>query len=80
MILIVKYFGAVADITQTKEEQFYIADELNSISNIQLKLENQYPGIKNIPYTFAINQAITTGNEVITENDELALLPPFAGG
>lgn len=80
MMLIVKYFGAVAEVTQKKEEQFYIQDETNALSTIKAKLEEHYPGIKNIPYTFALNETMVKGDVTVHKNDVLALLPPFAGG
>lgn len=80
MILTVKYFGAVADATQKKEESFRFENEENSLHSIQSQLEKRYPDIQNITYSFAINQSMAKGNETLKENDELALLPPFAGG
>ena len=31
-------------------------------------------------FKIAVNQTIVAENEMINENDEIALLPPFAGG
>jgi molybdopterin synthase sulfur carrier subunit len=80
MMIIVKYFGAVADVTLKKEERLYLEDETNSISGLKTRLEQHYPEIKNIAYTFALNHTAVTEDTLINENDELALLPPFAGG
>jgi len=40
----------------------------------------QYPVLKNKSFKIAVNQQMATNNTVINENDEIALLPPFAGG
>jgi sulfur-carrier protein len=81
MIVTVKYFGAVADATQKKEEALYLDSKLHSVEDIRLQLETQYTELKGIAYVIAVNQTvISSGLVTIKENDELALLPPFAGG
>ncbi len=80
MTITVKYFGLVADITQKKEEQFFYENEFMTVKQLQSKLEEQYLELKNTTYSFAINQSISQLNEGLQNNDEIALLPPFAGG
>jgi molybdopterin synthase sulfur carrier subunit len=81
MIVTVKYFGAIADATQKKEEQLYVETGMDSLQDIRSQLETEYPGIAAILYVIAVNQSIATSDFIIIkENDELALLPPFAGG
>jgi len=75
-----KYFGLVADITKKSEEQFHIESELNSLYLVQSKIEERYPEIRNTTYSFAVNQSLTKEDIAINEGDEIALLPPFAGG
>ena len=36
--------------------------------------------LKDHQYKFAVNESITDYNVEVTENDEIALLPPFSGG
>ena len=43
-------------------------------------LKNKYIKLDALNYKFALNQALVDMNEVINENNEIALLPPFAGG
>ena len=76
-MITVKYFGAVADVTQKKEERFSI---VGSLFELQSKIESQYPEIKQIPYSLALNRLIIKEDAKLNENDEIALLPPFAGG
>lgn len=80
MIINVKYFGLVADITKKNEEQLFFESEVFTIKQVQSNLEELYPEIKNTTYSFAVNQSITQSNIEIKNNDEIALLPPFAGG
>lgn len=80
MIITVKYFGAIADVTGRQEEQIYFQSEDHSVKSFQSQLEKLYPEIQNRAYSFALNQSIAKGADLINDNDELALLPPFAGG
>ena len=80
MIITVKYFGLVADITLKKEEQLFFESEAKTLKQLQTKLEAQYPELKNTTYSFAVNQLLSQSNETLKNNDEIALLPPFAGG
>ena len=76
-MITVKYFGAIADITQKREEQFLT---MHSLYELQSKIESQYPEIKKITHVLALNQMIVREDTELNENDEIALLPPFAGG
>ena len=80
MIITVKYFGLVADITLKKEEQLFFESEAKTLKQLQTKLEAQYPELKKTTYSFALNQLLSQSNEALKNNDEIALLPPFAGG
>ena len=80
MAIIIKYFGAIADATAKNEERFDFGSNGISLSEARQRLESQYPKIKLLAYSFAINQVIATDDKILNENDELALLPPFAGG
>jgi molybdopterin synthase sulfur carrier subunit len=79
MMLTIKYFGAVADVTQKQEEQFQF-ENVNSLEGIQSELKARYPDLQKITYSFAINKSLANENATLKDNDELALLPPFAGG
>ena len=70
-------FGVLADIVKTQRTG--IAGVSTTDELIKL-MEEKYPEIKNYNYQIAVNQKQIEGNCVISENDEIALLPPFAGG
>lgn len=80
MKITVKYFGIIADITQKKEEVFFVDDESNTVKKMQLKLEINYPKILVINYLIAVNKKFLQNDIVLKNNDIIALLPPFAGG
>ncbi|WP_309641306.1 MoaD/ThiS family protein [Flavobacterium sp.] len=80
MTITVKYFGIIADFTQKKEETFALNEVNHSIQLLQSQLEKLYPEIKSTTYSLAINQKLTNQNAILHDQDEVALLPPFAGG
>lgn len=80
MEITVKYFGIIADITQKKEELFFMDNESNFLKNIQLKLEIKYPKILVINYSIAVNKKFLQNDILLKNGDIIALLPPFAGG
>ena len=80
MEIIIKYFGIIADITQKKEEVFFIEEELNTAEKLKSKVEMKYPKILVINYSVAVNQKFLHNDVLLKNNDIIALLPPFAGG
>ncbi|PCH69002.1 MAG: molybdopterin synthase sulfur carrier subunit [Bacteroidetes bacterium] len=57
--------------------------EVEDVANTEeliAKLTANYPDITQINYKIAINQSIITSTSQLNEGDEIALLPPFAGG
>ncbi len=78
MKLKVKYFGLIAEFVGASE-QSVIAKGL-SVQDLRHQLETEYPKLKTITYQIAVNQKITSDQYLFNDGDELALLPPFAGG
>ena len=75
----VKYFGMIAEATQCSEEK--IALESQKLADLLQKLTIKYK-LDELPLNVAVNKNIVDKNSdyTITENDEIAILPPFAGG
>ena len=80
MIINTKYFGLIADITNKKEEQISIEEKNTTVAFLKSVMETNYPDLKKTNYSIAVNQAIASTATSIKDHDEIALLPPFAGG
>lgn len=80
MILTLKYFGLLVDITQIKEEVVTVEESKITVSVLKSRMENSYPKLKNTHYSIAVNQSMVQVDYAIHEGDVVALLPPFAGG
>lgn len=77
MLITIKYFGQIAEVTQKEEESFEFSGAL--ISELIEQLYEKYAPLKNKDFKVAQNQELVTLETEISGN-EIALLPPFAGG
>ena len=78
MILKLKYFGMVAEAIGKESET--IGFSITTVEDLNTSLKNRYPDLDKLNYNFAVNQTMAEIDEELKENDEIALLPPFAGG
>lgn len=72
------FFGRLTDVVNNLDNL-----ELNEKSNIEdLKkiIDEKFPEIKKYTYRIAVNKELIRGNLQLKENDEVAFMPPFAGG
>jgi molybdopterin synthase sulfur carrier subunit len=77
MTINVKYFGLIAEITACEKET--ILFRKSNVSEFLELLYKKYPNLENKDFQVAQNQELVSQEALITGN-ELALLPPFAGG
>jgi molybdopterin synthase sulfur carrier subunit len=80
MQITLKYFGLVAEFTKKKEEVIFFEGDSITLLEVQTRLHDTYPELTTTTYSFAINQTLVYGNVIVKNLDEIALLPPFAGG
>ena len=73
----VVFFGQLEELTACKE---MVIEQVNTTDELQAQLISQFPKLADFDYLLAQNQEIVKSNRDLSENDELALLPPFAGG
>lgn len=71
------YFGSVMDITAMSSETIEAPETLDKLNT---GLLHRFPRLSEITYRFSINRQLITGDRPLNDGDEIALLPPFAGG
>ncbi len=78
-MITVKYFGEIAEAINCNEEQ--ISTKSDNLSELIEQLNDKY-NLERFPMIIALNQNLIELSNDITfkNNDELAILPPFAGG
>ena len=77
MHITIKYFGQIAEVTQLEQESIEFSGTL--ISELLETLYSKYSVLKNKDFQVAQNQELVSIETELTGND-IALLPPFAGG
>lgn len=73
----VLFFGMLSEITDMQETEL---QDIENIRILQSYLWKNYPEMKNMDYRIAVNKEIIDGKLDLQDGDEVALLPPFAGG
>ena len=73
----IKLYGYLADDLGDMLE----TDQLNTLGELLTYLNEKYPILSNKRFSIAVNRALENDmQKKINCSDELALLPPFAGG
>ncbi|ANW95025.1 hypothetical protein AXE80_01375 [Wenyingzhuangia fucanilytica] len=80
MLITIKYFGMLVETTNLNQESISLEVDDCTLESIEKKILSKYPTLTNITYNIAVNQKIVSKNYPIKNGDELAFLPPFAGG
>lgn len=70
-------FGQIADITGKTEHRISGVKDTDELNN---KLAELFPVLYSIKYSIAVNKKVIQANTVLTNDDTVALLPPFSGG
>ncbi|NOZ47111.1 MAG: MoaD/ThiS family protein [Chlorobi bacterium] len=73
----VLFFGILEEIASTHE---IIFSDIHDIKALEKILNNQFPDLTRYKYLISVNHEIVKNNALLKDKDEIALLPPFAGG
>ena len=73
----IKLFGMLADKAQANEIE---VSDVSTKEQLIQKVNNNHPSFNGLEYKVCVNQAISQGDQHISPDDEIALLPPYAGG
>jgi sulfur-carrier protein len=70
-------FGQIADITGTDK---LTVEDVNDTNALTKQLQDRFPRLSNIKYAIAVDKKIIKENTALSNNNTIALLPPFSGG
>lgn len=79
MPVTIKYFGAIAEAAGITEEKLALEVAGNSIEQLRSYCLKKYTAIGDLSFQVSVNQTLVTSGE-LSDGDEIAFLPPFAGG
>lgn len=57
-----------------------IAENISDTEALKMWLAINYPNLKNLKITIAVNKQIVHSKTILSDGCEVALLPPFSGG
>jgi len=73
----VLFFGVLADVTGTNCKHFR---DVNSMGDLMLRIHGDFPEVVHYNYRVSLNNVLTDNDPLLCDGDEVALMPPFAGG
>jgi molybdopterin converting factor small subunit len=73
----VLFFGVLTEVTGCNVK--YYAN-VSSVGDLRLRIQDDYPEIVHYNYMISLNQQLINGESALNNGDEVAFLPPFAGG
>ncbi len=71
------FFGVLTEVTGTNRKHYR---DIKSFSDLKRRIEDDFPEIVHYSYRIAVNNEITDEEPMLNRDDEVAYLPPFAGG
>ena len=73
----VLFFGVLAEVTGTNYKHYR---DVKSISDLKFRIQDDFPEVAHYNFRISLNNEIINNDPKLKEGDEVALMPPFAGG
>lgn len=79
MNISIQYFGQIAEALNKEAETLELNDgaDIEELTELLLSI---HPKLQEFVFKISVNLSIPEQNIIISENDKIAILPPFAGG
>lgn len=77
MVITVIFFGILADVAQTGMKAYR---DVSSFSDLMNRINDDFPSLRHYTFRVAVNNEIVNDDAMLNDRDEVAFLPPFAGG
>jgi len=79
MKVTVRFFAQSREIVGEKQKEVEIEDG-RMLHDIISRLRNEYPDLKKEKIIVSLNHKYTHPEEILKDNDEVAIFPPVSGG
>ena len=73
----VLFFGVLTDVTGTAVRHY---SDVKSTEDLRFRIEDDYPEIVHYNFRISHNNVLINEDVMLNDGDELAYMPPFAGG
>jgi molybdopterin synthase sulfur carrier subunit len=77
MKVTVLFFGALTEVTGSSLKVY---EEVKTLEQLKMRVADDYPETIHYSFRVAVNNEISDGDMPLKNGDEVAFLPPFAGG
>jgi len=71
------FFGVLAEVA-TINVKFY--SDVRSLGHLKMLIQDDFPEFVHYNFRISVNSIIVNNDPELKDGDEIALLPPFAGG
>jgi len=73
----VLFFGVLSEVAGIDCRHY---SDVKSVNDLKIKIMDEFPEIEHYSYRISLNNEITDSDRLLNDTDEVALMPPFAGG
>ena len=73
----VLFFGVLTEVTGNFSRHYR---DIKSFADLSHRIQDDFPEIVHYNFRIAVNNEIIDEDPVLKQGDEIAYLPPFAGG
>jgi molybdopterin synthase sulfur carrier subunit len=73
----VLFFGVLSEVSGNAVRHY---QDVKSVSDLKRRIQDDFPEITHYNFRISVNSMITDDDLLLKSGDEIALLPPFAGG
>ncbi len=77
MKITVLFFGVLTEIITRNSLAIH---DVKNVEDLKRQLIEKYPELQRYVYRVFVNKELIAGNKSLNDGDEVALIPPFAGG
>jgi molybdopterin synthase sulfur carrier subunit len=71
------FFGVLAEVSGTG---FKYYRDVKSINDLKIRIQDEFPEIVHYNFRISLNSKIIENDLLLKSGDEVAFMPPFAGG
>jgi molybdopterin synthase sulfur carrier subunit len=73
----VLFFGVLTEVTGSSLKVY---EEVKTLEHLKIRIADDFPETVHYSFRMAVNNEISDGDTPLKDGDEVAFLPPFAGG
>lgn len=73
----VLFFGVLSEVAGTDQKQY---NDVEFLDDLRHRISDEFPEIEHYNFRMSLNNEFVDGDHALKDKDEVALLPPFAGG